>query len=54
MESKRSGRGHGHGLRQPLNEEGNREPVPEQNRKPGVDPNAQIATTRGVHEQLGQ
>mgnify|MGYP004712468031 CR=1 FL=1 len=44
MEDRRSGRGRRYKFRQPLNEENNHKPVPEQNRKLGVDPNAQVAT----------
>ncbi|XP_071905721.1 uncharacterized protein [Coffea arabica] len=43
MEGTRSGRGRGRGSRQPVNEEGNREPIPEQNPGSGVDPNVQVA-----------
>ena len=43
MEGTRSGRGRGPGSRQPVNEEGNHEPVPEQNPEPGVDSNVQVA-----------
>ena len=43
MEGTRSVRGHGHGTRQPVNKEGNSEPVPEQNTGAGVDPNVQVA-----------
>ena len=41
MEGTRSGRGRGRGIRQPSNEGGNWEPMPE----PRVNPNAQVAAT---------
>ena len=44
MEGRRSGRGYGRGLRQPLNPGGNHEPAAEQNHEPGADSNAQVAT----------
>ena len=43
MEGTRSGRGRVRGSRQPVNQEGNREPVSEQNLGLEVDPNVQVA-----------
>ena len=62
IESTRSGRGRRRGRKQPTIERGNREPIPEPNPKPRVDPNALVADAiqrmtnllAHVVEQLGQ